>query len=294
MGINTYQVSRKMWASRLHCFTAVMVMIGIVLVILAAATEFGISRAAIVTVEGTVAFSLFAFVFNEWIVVLVHDGVRADPEKYERVHRLVDETCKNRNAKKPRIYIISMKSKIGDPVPNAVAFGMGIFGQQAVAITERIDELLEEDELKAVLDHELGHIASKDIGVMTVVQILVGGSRSIGQLILNGRSPLGATPLSMIIGGVILLTNRLLFPIALSAVSQEREYAADAFSAQQSGSPDPMIRALNKIQVEFKAIKDREREVLKEEKPQSGAFDELFISHPVMCDRIASLESLRA
>lgn len=199
-------------------------------------------------------------------------------EEHEPFIRAVFELCKYKDMWiHPRIKILKMD------VPNAVAYGWGFFGQCSIGVTPKILEILDYNELKAVLAHELAHIRSKDVGLSTVISILTGGLE-------KARA---GVPKQGIFGwafsALLWFVSKILFGFLRSAISQERELAADALGASYIGSPDDLISAFRKFEVWHKQEQEK-----KGEKVKTGSIlSDLLISHPGMEERIAALESLK-
>jgi heat shock protein HtpX len=124
--------------------------------------------------------------------------------------------------------------------PNALAVGL-LQGSSTVVVTRRLLDLLEPEELEAVIAHEVSHLANRDAAVMTAVsaprvlgEVVVGESSStLGMLWLIGW-PLGLIPLGL--GTGLTLT-----------VSRYREFAADRGSALLTGNPEQLMSALVKL-----------------------------------------------
>jgi Zn-dependent protease with chaperone function len=148
--------------------------------------------------------------------------------RYAAVHALVHEVADQYRFTAPRLGVI--------PDRNPTAFTYGILRSNArIVVTDGIFEFLNEDEQRAVVAHELGHIVNRDFIVMTaagtLVQILyqvyaasMRSSRSSSGGKKNGGQALvGLAALAMYYVGIYLLYY----------LSRTREYLADAFSAER-------------------------------------------------------------
>jgi heat shock protein HtpX len=239
-----------------------------------------------------------------------------DPAKYPHFVTAMQKLKKRRGVLfglplmfQPRMRILPMR------VPNAMAYGSGILGQCCIAITPKLYQMLTPEELEAVVAHEYGHIRSLDIGLMTVVGLMAGLVERM-RVIVWTQLNIGITALLAVPAVLLWLVSKLAFGVLRMAISQEREYAADALSAWYVGSPEPLITALRKLgdyqdtrRSRQKAAEQEKRskqpEGEKDEKeksvldtvlpPQRGEtiLKDLMISHPSMEKRIRSLESLR-
>ena len=200
----------------------------------------------------------------------------------------------------PRVFIID------DPSPNAFATGNNP-EHAAVAATTGLMEIMNREELEAVMGHEMSHVRNYDIRLQTIalalsaaISMLVnfagnfwwfGGSRSdddddnswgvfaiLGSVLLIILAPLAAT-------------------IAQMALSRNREYLADAGSVELTRNPHGMISALEK---------HKEAQPMKHVAPSSSGlyisdpeengrhrrFSDLFATHPPLDARIKRLEQM--
>jgi heat shock protein HtpX len=130
----------------------------------------------------------------------------------------------------PKLYI----APIG--VPNAFAFGSPIFGY-GVAVTDGLLRNLSEDEIEAVIGHEIGHIKHGDMHVMMIATALPSIFLQIGRWIMlssmysgGGRDRESNAGASFLIGSALMLIGWLLYLLALR-LSRLREFYADAHSA---------------------------------------------------------------
>ena len=156
---------------------------------------------------------------------------------------------------------------------------------------EEILLYLRKRRLKAVLGHETGHIRSKDVGLMTVVTLITGGCEQLSKLFTQGKTSLGRGPMAMLIGSILKMVAKYIIPIGRNAISQEREYGADALSALYMNTPDPMIDALNLLTEEVHRLRLLDAEDETEDGREKSVFDELFINHPVTPKRVGALMS---
>src|SRR6266851_8174609 len=143
----------------------------------------------------------------------------------------------------PRCYVIPQAS------PNAFATGRNPH-HAAVAATEGILQILNDDELAGVLGHELAHVKHRDILISSVAATLAAAIMMSARFMMfwgGGRSDdrEGSNPLA-------LLATVILAPIAAAliqaAISRAREFDADAGGASIAGSPRGLVSALRKIE----------------------------------------------
>ena len=247
--------------------------------VVAVSLRFGGYRTVLRILMVVAGISFVTFLLSEMIINVLLRARKPDPQKHHVFIDLVSELCRKSELifqPKPRLYILEMDG------PNACAYGWGFLGQYAIGITESLYQKLSRKELEAVLAHELAHIRCRDVGLLTILNLITGGAQWLALMFWRGKSFLGGGPFAYIIGGLIYLIARFIFPVGRSAISQQREYSADALGAAYVGSPDPLISALR--QLERPREKSRENSIL----------GDLFISHPHMDNRIRALEEPRS
>jgi heat shock protein HtpX len=137
--------------------------------------------------------------------------------------------------------------------PNAFTFGRTT-SSATLAVHEGLLQQLNENEVKGVIAHELGHIKHKDYIVMTVLSALPLIAYIIAQVALragafsggrrNSKDNSGA---ALIIIGVISFAIYIITFLIVMRLSRLREHYADAYSAYVTGQPQELESALAKI-----------------------------------------------
>ncbi|WP_439541623.1 zinc metalloprotease HtpX [Hyphomicrobium sp.] len=148
--------------------------------------------------------------------------------RYPHVHRIVNDVAREYRFKAPSVGII--------PDRNPTAFTYGIFRPGArIVLTDGIFEFLNEEETRAVVAHELGHIVNRDFLVMTVagtlVQMLYVIYSSLTRTKSGGGDSKGKNQLFLI--GIAAYVMYLLGTYILLYLSRTREYLADSFAAER-------------------------------------------------------------
>jgi heat shock protein HtpX len=131
-----------------------------------------------------------------------------------------------------RIGLRMPKVMIADiPIPNAFAYGSPIAGNR-VAVTTGLLKELEDEEVEAVLGHELGHLKNRDVQVMMFASVLpaifyfIGNSMMMSAYYGGGRQREGGSAVSILIGMVSMAIYCVLTLLVLG-LSRLREYYAD-------------------------------------------------------------------
>lgn len=143
---------------------------------------------------------------------------------------------------------------VPDPTPNAFVFGRTASGA-TLAVHEGLLRNLNENEVKGVIGHELGHIRHKDYIVMTVLSALPLMAYLIARgtwqaaWISGGSSKKdeGSMRAALVIIGVLSYVVYFVTLLCVMRLSRLREHFADAYSAYVTGSPRSLESALTKI-----------------------------------------------
>jgi heat shock protein HtpX len=165
-------------------------------------------------------------------------------QEYPRLHQMVAELADKAGLpNKPKVGISHL------PIPNAFAFGRTKKGSR-VCVTKGLLDLLNEDELKAVLGHELSHIKHRDVAVITILSVIpmicymIYISFLWGGMGRRGRDSGGAITIGILALVVYFITNLLVM-----YGSRIREYYADQGSAELGNQPHHLATALYKLTV---------------------------------------------
>lgn len=249
---------------------------------------------ALVGIILATATNLGAWYFSDRIALSAYGAQPVGPTQAPALYNLVTRLCDRAGLPMPGIYIV--------PSPAANAFATGRDPEHAaVAVTQGIINLLPEDELEAVIAHELSHINNRDTLTQAVAATIAGAVSFLAQMVSyslwfggdsrNERT--GANPLG-------LLLTVILAPIAASviqfAISRTREFAADAGSAKLTGNPRALARALQRLEGNARQMPIEGNpafEPLLIINPFSGEFlSNLFATHPSTEARIRQLLKL--
>lgn len=201
----------------------------------------------------------------------------------ETVHQLADRAGIGR----PEVAIY-------DGAPNAFATG-AFKNDSLVAVSTGLLQSMNEEEVMAVLGHEVAHIANGDMVTLTLIQGVVNTfviffARLVGyfvdRVIMKNERGLGMGYYAASI--VCEIIFGILASIIVAWFSRRREYRADAGSASLLGSRTPMIRALARLG----NLEPGELPKSFEASGISGgkSIAALFASHPPIEDRIRALQ----
>ncbi len=236
--------------------------------------------------------NFMSYWFSDKIVLSMYRAKEISPEEAPWLHRIVEELSRRANIPKPKIYLVPMEQ------PNAFATGRGP-GHAAVAVTRGILEILDEEELKGVLAHELAHIKNRDVLVASIAATIAGAISMIVNwlqwaLIFGwGRDEEDNNPMSLVGSILLIIITPIIAAIIQMAISRSREYLADETGAYICGCPLALARALEKIHnyaTQVPARVNKGTAHLFIENPLKGeGLMELFSTHPSTEKRIARL-----
>jgi heat shock protein HtpX len=232
--------------------------------------------------------------FSDKIAVAAARAKPVSRDEAPRLYEIVEDLARRDGIPMPRLYVSP------EAQPNAFATGRGP-NHAVVAVTQGILQVLDDDELRGVLAHELSHVRNRDILIGSVAAAVALMITFVARIAMfsaifggGGDSEGG--------GNVIgLLAMAILAPLAAGllqmALSRSREYQADASGAHLIGDGEPLARALQKIEA---AAKRTPMDVNPAEatayiiNPLSGRkvnFANLFSTHPPTEERIARLRN---
>jgi heat shock protein HtpX len=232
-----------------------------------------------------VVTNFVSYWFSDKIVLKMYRATEVGPE--HRLYQTVQRLATRAGLPQPRCYVIP------DPSPNAFATGRNP-QHAAVAATEGILQILNDDELEGVLAHELAHVKHRDILISSVAATVAAA------IMMTSR-------FAMFFGGgrddrregspIALIATIILAPIAAmliqAAISRSREFDADAGGASIAGSPRGLVSALQKIEAASRVVPMDANPATAHMfiiKPFSAAgLMGLFSTHPPTKDRIEAL-----
>ena len=204
----------------------------------------------------------------------------------------VEDLARRANLKTPEVAIY----------PGAAnAFATGAFKNSAlVAVSTDIMGQMTREELRAVLGHEMTHVANGDMVTMGLTQGVINTfviffSHIVAQIVQGalsgreeGRRNRGGYGLYHVIVMVMQMALGFLSSMILMWYSRRREFAADAGSARLLGSPAPMIAALRRLgNLQPGVLPDSLKAF-----GIGGKMSSLFASHPALEDRINALMNM--
>ena len=234
-------------------------------------------------------------VFSWWnsgnMVLRMHNAREVTHDSAPALVSMVEQLAANADLPMPKVYVLETDQ------PNAFATGRSPEHAAVAASTGLLDRLTEE-EVAAVMAHELAHIKNRDTLTMTITATLAGAIGMLANFAFFFRGDRN-NPL----GFIGVLATMFLAPMAAGivqmAISRTREYEADKDGAEICGNPLWLASALQKIEHYARGIMNEPAERSQSTahlfiiNPLNGrSMDNLFSTHPNTQNRIAALQQL--
>src|SRR5579863_175581 len=259
---------------------------------------------------GALLWIAIAYFFHQRIVDAVTGGEDVTRQQQPRLYNLLENLCISRGIPMPKLKLIESDAL------NAYATGLNQ-RQYAVTVTTGLLNALTDQEVEAVLGHELTHIRNGDVQMMVIAVIIAGVVGFFAELFFrsftnfgyyggfggrgswsssrsssssdNRRSSGGGAIIVILIAVALIVLAWLLSQMVRLALSRSREYLADAGSVELTKNPDAMISALRKI--EHRGELPGATSAIMElclDNPREG-FSDLFATHPSVNARVEAL-----
>ncbi|MCA6120788.1 M48 family metallopeptidase [Bradyrhizobium sp. WSM 1704] len=257
------------------------------------------------------AWIVIAYFFHQNMIDAVTGGESVTRQQQPRLYNLLENLCISRGIPMPKLKIMD------SPALNAFAAGLNP-RQYSITVTTGLLNALNDQEIEAVLGHELTHIKNGDVQLMVVAVIIAGvvgffgemffrvftnlswnssgsggwsssSSRSSSSSDRDSKGSGGGAIIVIIIAVVLIMLAWLLSQVVKLALSRSREFLADAGSVELTKNPNAMISALRKIENRGE-LPDATSAVMElcVDNPREG-FADLFATHPSVQSRVDAL-----
>jgi heat shock protein HtpX len=233
--------------------------------------------------------------FSDKIVLWTSGAKIISREEYPKLHEIVERLSTNNGLPKPKVAMVNSN------VPNAFATGKSP-KSSLVAVTTGLLELLDDDELEAVIGHELTHVRSRDVLVLTLASVFSTVAWYLmqfgffGGLQTRNRNSAGSGVIVLLVAVVTWVVSFLI----IRAISRYREYSADRGGAIMTGKPDKLATALLKISGKIKVIPPNELKNVQKLNAffiipalSGSSIANLFSSHPPVEKRVQKLKEMK-
>jgi heat shock protein HtpX len=237
------------------------------------------------------------FFFSDKIVLSLYNAQPLNKSQYNWIYEIVAELAHTMNIPMPKLWLVNT------PVANAFATGRNP-QHGSIAVTTGILKILDEEELRGVLAHELAHIKNRDTLIATIAATIASAIGYLAYMLRHAalwgsisdnrrrENPMGMFLVS------------LLMPLAATlvqlAISRSREYSADETGARCGRNPLALAAALEKLENNVKYAHMNTDDMARTSTASlfivhpfmNQSWTYLFATHPPMNKRIARLHQL--
>lgn len=246
---------------------------------------------AILFMVGAIIYALFQYFMASKLAVAMAGAHQIEKKDNPRLYRIVENLAITTGLPTPKVYIID------DPSPNAFATGRD--PQHAiVAATTGMLSVMDDNELEAVMAHEMGHVANYDIRLSMIIFGLVSAVSLLTNVTIRvmsrGNDRNNSSPIAMAVGLIVMALAPLAAVIIQMAVSRQREYLADATSALTTRHPEGLASALEKLRQNKQPMQKQNTALahLFITNPlKAGVMSKMFSTHPPLEERITRLRN---
>jgi heat shock protein HtpX len=230
--------------------------------------------------------------FSDKIAVKAAGAKPVSEQEAPQLYATVRDLTNRAGLPMPAIYI--------SPAAQPNAFATGRNPQHAaVAVTQGLLQVVDQDELRGVLAHEISHVQNRDILITSVAAAVALGITFMARMLMWGAIFGGGGGRNRNGNALGALAMMILAPIAAMllqmSLSRSREYEADRSGAALIGTGEPLARALEKIDATARRVPmdvDPAHATAYIINPLTGRkvqFGNMFMTHPPTADRIARL-----
>lgn len=249
---------------------------------------------------GVLLWFVIAYFANTSIINSATGSQPLSRKENKRVYNLVENLCMSQGMKMPQINIIN------DDSLNAFASGINE-RSYTISLSRGIIQKLDDQELEAVIAHELSHIRNHDVRLLIISIVFVGIFAMLAQVAMRSayyssigrkRDDKNGAALLMILILIVAAVGYFFSMLMRFAISRKREYLADAGSAEMTKNPLALASALRKISADpdIEAVHREDVAQLfiqhpgKQAKSALSGLSGLFATHPPIEKRIQVLE----
>lgn len=236
------------------------------------------------------AWVFIGFRMNVGLISAVTGSQGVTREANPKLYRMLENLCISRGLTMPKLAIVQSDA--------LNAFASGVNDKQfTVTVTSGLLEALNDDEVEAVLAHELTHIRNGDVRMMIIAVVIAGVISLVGEIVFRnfGRVRISSddakkgSGVAIVIGIAVIAISWLLAVLIRLSLSRSREYLADAGAVELTKNPDAMISALLKIsgRADIDGVPSGVMDMCFENDPDD--FADLFSTHPSITKRVQAL-----
>jgi len=239
--------------------------------------------------------NFFAYWYSDKMAITMTRSRPLKESEAPQVYKAVRELINNADMPMPRLYLMPTEQ------PNAFAAGRNP-SNAVISVTHGLVNMLNYNELKGVLAHELAHIRNRDILISTMAAVIAGALMFIsrigmwGMMFGGGRREGGGHPIMLIVKLAAMILAPLVAMLIRMAISRTREYGADATGAQLARDPDGLASALQKMESHARRrpiqVNEAASHMFIVNPLSAKGLSGLFSTHPPIQERVKRLRNL--
>ncbi len=236
----------------------------------------------------------FSYWFSDSLVLRMYNAREVDAHSAPQFYGLVQQLAQRAGMPMPRVYVID------EDAPNAFATGRNP-EHAAVAATTGLLRVLDTNQVRGVMAHELSHVRHRDILISTIGATMAGAISALANfaLFFGGRDENGRA-VNPIAGIALALLAPLAAGLIQMAISRAREFEADRGAAELTGDPLALAGALRRIEaiaqhgLPFAAAEEHPAtaQMMIVNPLLGGGIARLFSTHPSTDERVEALTRL--
>ena len=238
--------------------------------------------------------NFFAYWYSDKMAITMTRSRPLKESEAPQVHQAIHELTHNADMPVPRLYLMPTDQ------PNAFAAGRSP-NHAVISVTQGLIKMLNYEELKGVLAHELAHIRNRDILISTIAAVMAGALMFIARIgmwgmMFGGRREGGGHPIMLIIKLAAMILAPLVAMLIKMAISRTREYGADATGAQLARNPEGLASALQKMETYARRrpieVNEAASHMFIVNPLSAKGMSGLFSTHPPIEERVKRLKEL--
>lgn len=237
------------------------------------------------------------FFFSDKIVLSLYNAQPLDKTQYNWIYEIIAELSQTMNIPIPKLWLVTT------PVANAFATGRNP-KHGSITVTTGILTILDEEELRGVLAHELAHIKNRDTLISTIAATIASAIGYLAYMLRHaafwgsmGDNRRRENPMGMFLVSLLMPLAATLIQLA---ISRSREYSADETGAHYGRNPLALASALEKLENNVKYAHMSPDDMTRTNTASlfivhpfmNHSWTSLFATHPPMHKRIARLHQI--
>lgn len=251
---------------------------------------YGDTSIAVVVLIVAAVYAILQYFAASKLALSISGAHQIEKRDNPRLYRIVENLSITLGMPMPKVYVID------DPAPNAFATGRDP-RHAVVAATTGLMDVMDDNELEAVMAHEMGHVQNYDIRIGMIAFGLVSAIGLLSDVMIRvlfygSNRDSNVNPIVLAIGVVVIILAPIVAVMVQLAISRQREYLADASGALTTRDPESLAKALEKLEKHGKPMRRQNSSMahLYISNPlKPGMISGLFSTHPPLGERIKRL-----